>query len=360
MNLNDYMTAGISSIATTALRFSMRNRKEFSFISHLNPILRQAAKKREIQAADGLHIPPFLIASIAAECNLHCAGCYARVGGACSDEARQDGLLLYQWERIIHEASDLGVSFILLAGGEPLMRRDLLELSAKFKDIVFPVFTNGTLIDNSYLHFFDQNRNVIPIVSIEGDQADTDARRGTGIADIILNNTNQLAKKGILYGVSITVTTKNLDKVTAPAFVTELKQRGCGIIVYVDYVPVEPGSEYLALSQSDCDVREGKVRDLKKRFKSMILISFPGDEKQMGGCLAAGRGFFHISAVGDAEPCPFSPYSDINLKDHTLVDALRSPLFQKLSSEGILSQEHTGGCVLFENENKVKEITKTL
>jgi MoaA/NifB/PqqE/SkfB family radical SAM enzyme len=52
----------------------------------------------------------------------------------------------------------------------------------------------------------------------------------------------------------------------------------------------------------------------------MIFISFPGDEKTSGGCLAAGRGFFHINSHGGAEPCPASPYSDINVRDSSLLD----------------------------------------
>jgi MoaA/NifB/PqqE/SkfB family radical SAM enzyme len=45
-------------------------------------------------------------------------------------------------------------------------------------------------------------------------------------------------------------------------------------------------------------------------------------EEEMGGCLASGRGFVYISAQGDFEPCPFAPYSDTNLKENCLKDAL--------------------------------------
>ena len=87
----------------------------------------------------------------------------------------------------------------------------------------------------------------------------------------------------------------------------------------------------------------------------MILLSFPGDEKSSGGCLAAGRGFFHINSHGDAEPCPFSPYSDTNIRDCTLRDALKSGLFRKLNDSGILMQDHTGGCVLFQHREFVED-----
>lgn len=85
-------------------------------------------------------------------------------------------------------------------------------------------------------------------------------------------------------------------------------------------------------------------------------MSFPGDEKYTGGCLAAGRGFFHINANGDAEPCPFSPYSDISVRDHSLLEVLDSRLFVKMRQSGMLLGEHTGGCLLFNKEDDVKKM----
>lgn len=86
----------------------------------------------------------------------------------------------------------------------------------------------------------------------------------------------------------------------------------------------------------------------------MVFLSFPGDEKYAGGCLAAERGFFHINANGSAEPCPFSSHSDVNLKECSLREALKSPLFRKLKDSGMLLGDHDGGCLLFEKEEVVK------
>ena len=103
----------------------------------------KASAKREKFEEQGEHIPPFLIASITSACNLHCKGCYSRQNNATSDCAPKDQLSAEEWDRIFTEAEELGISFILLAGGEPLMRRDVLEKAAGHPDIVFPVFTNG-------------------------------------------------------------------------------------------------------------------------------------------------------------------------------------------------------------------------
>jgi MoaA/NifB/PqqE/SkfB family radical SAM enzyme len=98
------------------------------------------------------------------------------------------------------------------------------------------------------------------------------------------------------------------------------------------------------------------LEKLRTGLKDMLFISFPGDEKAYGGCLAAGRGFFHINPQGGAEPCPFSPFSDTNLCNVSMREALQSPLFRKLGEQKLMTREHSGGCVLFEQRDQVQAI----
>lgn len=49
----------------------------------------------------------------------------------------------------------------------------------------------------------------------------------------------------------------------------------------------------------------------------------------------------------------FSPYSDCNLKEITLLNALSSPFFLKLQAANLVSGEHKGGCSLFEQQENV-------
>jgi MoaA/NifB/PqqE/SkfB family radical SAM enzyme len=74
--------------------------------------------------------------------------------------------------------------------------------------------------------------------------------------------------------------------------------------------------------------------------------------------MAAGREFFHINSHGGAEPCPFSPYSDVNVRDTSLKDAIRSHLFETLREEGVLQGEHEGGCVLYTRRAQVEKIAQ--
>jgi len=61
-----------------------------------------------------------------------------------------------------------GIQFVLLAGGGPLIRQDVLAEAAQFGSILFPVFSNGTLIDQAFCGFLDKHRNLVPVLSMEG------------------------------------------------------------------------------------------------------------------------------------------------------------------------------------------------
>ena len=129
---------------------------------------RAASKRRAEFKNKGEQIPPFLITSITSQCNLHCEGCYSRCNHATVDTEPVMQLSGEEWNGIFEEANDLGVSFILLAGGEPLLRRDVIEAASTHQDILFPIFTNGTFINDAYFDLLDRSRNLIPIMSIEG------------------------------------------------------------------------------------------------------------------------------------------------------------------------------------------------
>jgi MoaA/NifB/PqqE/SkfB family radical SAM enzyme len=124
---------------------------------------RRATGIRLRLAEQGEHIPSFLIASITSRCNLHCAGCYSRCSEATVDSEPVEQLTAEEWLRVFREAEELGVSFIMLAGGEPLLRWDIIEKAGTMQNILFPIFTNVTYMNGQYLALFDRCRNLIPV-----------------------------------------------------------------------------------------------------------------------------------------------------------------------------------------------------
>ena len=355
-DLEKYLAKGVENIVKGALKASCSNPKESLFMAKYALSSKKSSTLRKKSEKAGDHIPPFLIASITSSCNLHCTGCYARANSACHNGEEKDQLTGGEWRSVFEEARDLGVGFILLAGGEPLLRKDVIEAAGEIPEILFPVFTNGVLIDASYVSLFDRRRNLVPILSIEGGERETDRRRGGGIYRKLTRVMDLLRDHGILFGASITVTRGNLREVSSPQFLDRLYAQGCKVVIYVEYVPVSEDTQELAPGVEDREYLEKALAGVRAQYEDMVFVSFPGDEKSSGGCLAAGRGFFHINSKGGAEPCPFSPYSDINVRDTSLKEALHSRLFENLRKGNVLTGEHTGGCVLFEKKNLVESL----
>jgi MoaA/NifB/PqqE/SkfB family radical SAM enzyme len=355
-DIQEYMTRGVERVVADAVRATLRNPKESAYMARFALASKAASGKRKKMEENGEHIPPFLIASITSSCNLHCAGCYSRCNSATEDSEPVDQLSDDDWKKVFEEADDLGVSFILLAGGEPLLRRGVIEAAGKKPSILFPIFTNGTFMTEKYFEEFDKNRNLIPIMSIEGGKEATDNRRGEGVYDKLVSNMDELKEKGIIFGASVTVTTENIKEVSSESFINMLSEKGCKAVIFVEFVPVSENSEYLAPGDEDREYLKGEIMRLRKEHEEMVFVSFPGDEKSSGGCIAAGRGFFHINSHGGAEPCPFSPYSDINVKETSLREAMKSKLFLELQNGGVLNDDHKGGCVLYEKRQQVEAL----
>lgn len=355
-NLLDYMNNGIERVVKSILNASLFDPKQSMFMMKFANSSKKAYEIRKKYEAEGKHIPPILISSITSKCNLHCAGCYARAIDSCNDNTPVKQLTDKEWEKIFLEAKALGISFVILIGGEPMMRKDVIKVAGSIPEILFPIFTNGTMFDDEYIELFVEHKNLIPIFSIEGNIENTDLRRGKGTYKNVLELMEKLKKRKIIFGTSITVTSENLDEVTSNEFVQSLYDKGTKLAFYVEFVPTSESSKKLVINDGQRDVLMQKVYDFRNEFENMVIVAFPGDEKNSGGCLAAGRGFFHINSHGGAEPCPFSPYSDINVKNTSLLDAIDSKLFKELQLQDILNESHIGGCVLYEKRNEVENI----
>ncbi len=314
---------------------------------------KKASKRRAKWDERGIHVPPFMIASITRKCNLHCTGCYSRILDGGGDGEKE--MTAHDFRRLFKESRELGISIILLAGGEPFTRPDVIEAAGDFPDIIFPVFTNGLLLDDRMLEGMKGKRSIIPVLSLEGGRQETDRRRGGGVHGAISGVMERLGDCKKLYGASITVTTSNLESVTDPVFIGELVDKKCKLFFFVEYIPVKEGTEHLEIGFSDRKRLLSAIEVLEKRYPA-LFIAFPGDEERFGGCLSAGRGFIHVNPSGNLEPCPFAPYSDRNLKEMSLKDALRSELLSTIRSNRERLSEVEGGCALWREQEWVRSL----
>ena len=309
---------------------------------------RRAVRRRRASAAAGIEVPPLLIMSVTQRCNLRCKGCYAQAlhRDAAAELSREEV------GRLLDEAHELGISIVLLAGGEPLLRPELLDLAQSRREMLFALFTNGILLDDALIARLAQQRHVIPVISLEGHQADTDARRGLGVHAHSLQIMERLRQRGLFFGTSMTVTRENYGTLSSPAYLADLIASGCRLFFFVEYVPTVPGTEDLVLTEAQRAGLPAVLEELRGALPG-LFVELPGDEELYGGCLAAGRGFVHISADGRLEPCPFAPFSDVSVRDTTLADALRSPFLRTLRESDLHLAETRGGCSLWAQRDRV-------
>jgi MoaA/NifB/PqqE/SkfB family radical SAM enzyme len=313
---------------------------------------RKAAAVRKQHEWEGLLVPPVMIVSITSRCNLTCAGCYMHGRGEKPKEDMSPEVLM----SVVSQAAELGVSIIVIAGGEPFLRQqEILALAKAHPRILFPVFSNGLLIDDTMADQVASCRNIVPVISFEGFRTDTDTRRGSGVYDRLLAVCARLKDRTVFFGCSVTTTRKNFNHVTSEAFIRQMTGAGARVFTFVEYVPMTPGTESLVLTHEQKKTLQAVLADYNRKF-SALFIGFPGDEDIYGGCLAAGRGFVHVSPSGDLEPCPAAPYSDANLAQVPLEEALRSRLLGRLREKPEFLTETSGGCALRANRAWVQEL----
>jgi MoaA/NifB/PqqE/SkfB family radical SAM enzyme len=272
-----------------------------------------------------------------------------------------------QWHTIIHDAAEQGVFGFIIAGGEPFLFRGLLELCESFPDRFFIVLTNGTALTRSDYKRLRKTKNVAVIVSVEGSEEATDARRGSGIHKQALETLGKLKSIGVPTGISVTITNQNysywMQKENLDAYV----KLGVIVGVFIEYIPVmtenltgETCGSYdnrLMLSPAErTEFREQVL--LYRRENSLYVIHSPGDEDYFGGCVSAGRGFAHVTPTGDLTACPVSNLATHNLTDTSFREGLRSPLFEAIrENEHLLTNEDTP-CALFGHPEEVMEIAR--
>ena len=292
-----------------------------------------------------------MILSVTRRCNLRCAGCFVQAQG----RPAGNELSMAELRMVLRDARDLGVSMVALAGGEPLTRPEILDVAAEFPEVIFPLVTNGSLLDDAMLAKLQTLRNVIPVISLEGLEFETDGRRGNGVYQRALDAMVRMQERRMFFGTSLMVTRRNFGLVTSRRFVRDLVDRGAKLFFYVDYVPIKEGTEHLIPSATQRGLEPFTMMLLRSEFRA-IFVASAASEAAFGGCMAAGEGFVHVSAEGDLEPCPFSPFSDTNLRQVPLRVALNSRLLTNIRESGEHLSEARGGCALWTKRDWVQSL----
>ena len=344
----DHPALGIARHVSQELSPKCRDR----FIECLvvNTLLRGVAKRKEFMASTaGLWAPTTVLISPTMRCNLSCAGCFAAEYSP--DRDLEPELL----QSIVEQANEMGVYFFTILGGEPFMYDGLLDLAARNQECYFQIYTNGTLLDEALVDELAELGNVAPMLSLEGDEASTDTRRGKGVYRHVLETMDLLGERGVLFGYSATVTRDNWRLLVSDEWIDPLVARGAMISWNFLYMPIgrDPSTTPMLTPEERNAFREGiwRIRDTKPIFP----VDFWGDAPYVKGCIA-GKHYMHIDSEGWVEPCIFTHFATDNIHDTSLVDAFNSPFFREIRSRQPFSHNLFKPCMLIDQPEQSREI----
>lgn len=299
------------------------------------------------------NIPWAILLDPTSACNLRCTGCWA------AEYGHKQNLTYEEIDSIINQGVKLGTHVYIYTGGEPLVRKhDLINLCEAHPDCAFLSFTNATLIDEEFVQDMIRVANFVPAISVEGFEEATDARRGKGTYAKVSRAMELLRENGLPFGVSCCYTSANANSIASEELFDWLIEKGALFAWIFTYMPVGVGSPTSLMVHAD--QREHLYRFIRemREKKPLFTLDFQNDGEFVGGCIAGGRRYLHINAAGDVEPCVFAHYANVNIRETTLLDALRSPLFMQYYEGQPFNDNLLKPCPILENEGLLADMVK--
>lgn len=302
------------------------------------------------------NIPWLILMDPTSACNLHCTGCWA------AEYGHTLSLSYDELDSIVTQGKELGIYFYMYTGGEPLVRKaDIIKLCEKHNDCAFHAFTNGTLVDDAFCEEMERVGNLSLSISLEGYEEVNDGRRGNGVFDKVMKAMDTLKAHGQIFGTSICYTRANIDTVTSDEFLDMIIEKGCRYAWYFHYMPVgNDAAVELMPTKEQREYMYHRIREIRGMTggKQIFAFDFQNDGEYVGGCIAGGRNYCHINPNGDVEPCVFIHYSSANIKEVSLLDALRQPLFMAYRDGQPFNHNHLRPCPMLENPEKLREMVE--
>lgn len=328
---------------------------------------------------------PFLVVwDVTYACNLKCKHCYANAGVPLENE-----LTTEESKQAIDKLDRASVPIIAFSGGEPLVRKDFLELAkyAHDKGIYVAVATNGTLITKSKAREMKEAGIQFTQISLDGASAEThDSFRGIkGVYEKTMQGIKNCVDEGFFVNVATTATKYNYMEI--PKIVDLCEELGVNWFMLYNFIPTGRG-EFIAKNDLTPSEREQVLNDLWQKLKNggkvnvlstapqfarVALESEIGENEKIvpthffnpqlsdklvnlaefiGGC-GCGRFYCAIRPNGNIEPCVFFPLTVGNIKEDDFEDLwINNSVFRDMRSKDKLEgncgkcnyRYYCGGC----------------
>ncbi|MBQ7796079.1 MAG: radical SAM protein [Lachnospiraceae bacterium] len=328
-------------------------RKTFFQNFILNASLKWSGIRANVIKENNCNVPWAILLDPTSACNLRCTGCWA------AEYGHQLNLSLSTIDSIICQGKEMGIHMYIYTGGEPMVRKkDLINLCEIHSDCVFLAFTNGTLIDEAFCQDMLRVKNFVPAISLEGFENANDSRRGEGIYKKVMDAMALLKSHKLPFGISTCYTSRNWEDVTSEEYFDLMIDNGALFTWFFHYMPVGNGAamELLPTPEQREEIYH-RIRAFRQT-KPLFTMDFQNDAEYVGGCIAGGRNYLHINAKGDVEPCVFIHYSNANIHDCTLLEALKSPLFMAYHDNQPFNDNMLRPCPMLENPERIRQMVE--
>lgn len=318
-----------------------------------NASLKGSVTQKEVREHENCNIPWTILLDPTSACNLRCTGCWA------AEYGHKLNLSLETIDSIIRQGKEIGIHFYIYTGGEPMVRKkDLIQICEMHPDCAFLAFTNGTLIDEEFCKEMLRVKNFVPAISLEGFEKANDSRRGDGIYQKVAHAMNLLKAHKLPFGISTCYTSRNYEDITSEEFFDYMINSGALFCWFFHYMPVGNAAALELLPTPE--QREAVYHRIRafRSTKPLFTMDFQNDAEYVGGCVAGGRNYLHINAKGDVEPCVFIHYSNCNIHETSLLDALKSPIFMAYHNNQPFNDNMLRPCPMLENPEKLRSMVK--
>ena len=271
-------------------------------------------------------------------CNLTCAHCYlsASPGADASGELSTAECL-----RIMDEIALVNPNvFLILTGGEPLLRRDLFDLAGYASEKKFTVVlgTNGVLLREEQAKLM--RRHGVAGASLSLDSTDPkrhdDFHQLSGAWEGAIRATRVLRDEGLDFSLHMSVADWNVEEI--PAMIDLARELGTKVLNFFFLVRTGRGAgladltperyektlTFLARAQEVGNEGELLIRaKCAPHFRRIIWEQDPISpllKNYAHGSCPAGKYYCRITPTGEVTPCPYMPVSAGSLRLASFAD----------------------------------------
>jgi len=314
--------------------------------------------------------PPFIVSySITTKCNLKCKHCYSDS----VDQAAPDELSTEEAFRLMDDLAKWGIGLLVIDGGEPLCREDLLDIVkyASSKGIRTTIGSNGTLIDEAMARKMLNAGVKAVAISVDGadDQTHDSFRGVSGAWERALEGVVACQDAGLPFQFNMVIRKETLSELEDMLYLAEAC--GANAAEFFDLVAAgrakqecraqvlspderKRAMEWLAQAQVDCPivirVPACPMYPLLLKEKHIQPKHFPAEMLQRvpyygRGC-AAGMpmGYVMIKSNGEVNPCMLLQVNLGNIREQSIMSIWEnSPVLAQLRQRELLKGE-CGDC----------------